>query len=393
MTSTLFNWQGVEEYFKQFWQSLKPEIDRIPAGEIVLLDAEQYGTEMAAKYLVECPVLGTDIEAEEPPFSPGRTDFELTVRVPFTGDPDLFKYHASYRPIIMEHVRVEPGRLTITLRTSTQALPQFQKTVMALLERIETGLAPIREELKHRGPQLARQAVSRIKERQGELASHAALLNQVKSIGFPLRKREDAKESLIVPVKQRPVEVRPKPTAAKPAPEPELSLADYDTVLQVIQDMVKVFERSPTVFKGMKEEDFRTILLVALNGLFKGGATAETFNGAGKTDILIRVDNNNIFIAECLMWKGPEYFKGKLTEQLFNYSTWRDSKLCAIVFNQKKDFSSVVQKMRDVVKELPNCEAPMPYSMDTGCRHRFHRQDDSDKKFVLTCLAFEVPSV
>ena len=93
------------------------------------------------------------------------------------------------------------------------------------------------------------------------------------------------------------------------------------------------FERSPSVFKSMEEEHLRTILLVALNGVFKGDATGETFNGAGKTDILIRVADRNVFIAECLIWDGPDYFRKKLTDQLFQYSTWRNSKLAAIVFN------------------------------------------------------------
>jgi hypothetical protein len=37
---------------------------------------------------------------------------------------------------------------------------------------------------------------------------------------------------------------------------------------------------------------------VQLNRHFEGAATGETFNHRGKTDILIRVDGKNIFIAE-----------------------------------------------------------------------------------------------
>ena len=87
-----------------------------------------------------------------------------------------------------------------------------------------------------------------------------------------------------------------QPSSRSVSAEPELSLADYDQILEVIQSMVKVFERSPSVFKSMKEKDLRTILLVALNGVFKGNATGETFNGIGDTDILIRVKDTNIFI-------------------------------------------------------------------------------------------------
>ena len=84
--------------------------------------------------------------------------------------------------------------------------------------------------------------------------------------------------------------------------------------------------------------------------------------------------------------------KEKLTAQLFRYSTWHDSKLAAIVFNRNKDFTAVVQKMKDVAVGLPNCVADMPCGVPTGCRHRMRREDDVQKHFVLTWLAFEVPS-
>jgi hypothetical protein len=74
------------------------------------------------------------------------------------------------------------------------------------------------------------------------------------------------------------------------------------------------------------------------------------------------------------------------------YSTWRDSKLAAIVFNRKKEFSAVVHKMREVAARLSNRLADMPYPVSTGCRHRLRRDDDPRKQFILTCLAFEVPS-
>jgi hypothetical protein len=155
--------------------------------------------------------------------------------------------------------------------------------------------------------------------------------------------------------------------------------------------MAKINERSPSVFARMQEEDLRTVLLVGLNGVFEGNATGETFNGEGKSDILIRVDDCNIFIGECLFWDGPEKFRKKLTDQLFRYATWRDSKLAAIVFNRKKDFSAVIQKMKEVVAGLPCRVEEMPYTNASGCRHRFRREDDRAREFILTAMAFEVP--
>jgi len=210
-------------------------------------------------------------------------------------------------------------------------------------------------------------------------------------LGFRLDRRNDGSEQLVLPTHTRPIKViRVEP--AKADPLYHLSMADYDDILKVIEGMTKVFERSPSVFATMNEEDLRTILLVALNGVFQGGATGETFNGAGKTDIIIRVKDVNVFIAECLIWHGPTHFQKKLTDQLFHYATWHDSKLAAIVFNRQQNFSAVVEKIRETVAAMPDCLESAPYGSPTACRHKFRRSDDPQKEFLLTCLAFEVPT-
>jgi hypothetical protein len=45
-------------------------------------------------------------------------------------------------------------------------------------------------------------------------------------------------------------------------------------------------------------------------------ATGETFNSKGKSDILIRNGNANLFIAECKVWNGKNKFVESI-DQLF----------------------------------------------------------------------------
>lgn len=61
--------------------------------------------------------------------------------------------------------------------------------------------------------------------------------------------------------------------------------------------MAIVIERSPASFTSLDEEAIRTHFLLQLNGHYEGLATGETFNASGETDILIRVDNRNAFVA------------------------------------------------------------------------------------------------
>jgi hypothetical protein len=56
--------------------------------------------------------------------------------------------------------------------------------------------------------------------------------------------------------------------------------------------------------------------LVQLNGQYQGAATGETFNHTGKTDILIRHENKNIFVAECKFWGGYEELIATTTQLL-----------------------------------------------------------------------------
>jgi hypothetical protein len=389
--SSLFQPYSVDDFFVNLRNNMVREIDHIPPDDIVRADTEQLATQFMEKYEVDCPVLSEDISYDEPAFSPGSDHVAVPVYVPFTGEPQLFRCSCRSSPIITQEIQVQPNQLVIPMRVERHRIGELPQTIAALLKRIrDEGLAPIAHQLKYLNPDLKHRALQRIRERQADIASHARTLGELQKSGFAVRRRNDGTEKVVVPVKPKVIAVQPKPTPA--SPEPELPLGDYDEILNVIQAMAKVYERSPSVFRSMEEEHLRTILLVGLNGVFKGHATGETFNGEGKNDILIRVNDNNIFIAECLFWDGPEKFRKKLTEQLFRYSTWRDSKLAAIVFNRKKDFSAVVQKMKEVVAGLENKLAEMPYPAPSACRHRFRREDDPAKHFILTCLAFEVPS-
>ena len=136
-------------------------------------------------------------------------------------------------------------------------------------------------------------------------------------------------------------------------PEPALSIDNYEHILSVMTNMALVMERSPSAFSAMDEEALRTHFLVQLNGQYEGQATGETFNYEGKTDILIRAEGKNIFIAECKYWNGLRKFVETI-DQLLGYVSWRDTKAAIIIFNRNKNFSRVIEGIPDAVKAHPN---------------------------------------
>ena len=166
---------------------------------------------------------------------------------------------------------------------------------------------------------------------------------------------------------------------------------ENEHILEVIQNMALVIERSPSEFASMKEETLRSHFLVQLNGHYEGQATGETFNFEGKTDILIRSEGKNIFIAECKFWNGPK----KLTEtieQLLSYSSWRDTKVAIIVFNRNKDFTNVLATLDETTKQHPNFKRDLGKQSETAFRYIFAHRDDPNREMVLTVVAFDVPT-
>jgi hypothetical protein len=158
-----------------------------------------------------------------------------------------------------------------------------------------------------------------------------------------------------------------------------------------MKNMVQVMELSPQAFHGMGEEDLRSHFLVQLNGAFKGQATGETFNYQGKTDILIRVDGRNVFIAECKFWKGEKVFLGTI-DQLLSYLSWRDTKAAVLVFNRNAGFSAVLAKIAEVAPKHPNFKRDLGKSGESTFRYVFAQPNDANREITLAVLTFDIPT-
>jgi hypothetical protein len=141
----------------------------------------------------------------------------------------------------------------------------------------------------------------------------------------------------------------------------------------------------------MGEEDLRQHFLVQLNGQFDGAASGETFNFTGKTDILIRVEGRNIFIAECKFWSGPKAFIETI-DQLLGYLSWRDTKAAVIIFSRNKDFSSVLETIRESADSHRHKKRGPVKVGETGFRYIFGNPADHNREVFITVMAFNVPT-
>jgi len=116
-------------------------------------------------------------------------------------------------------------------------------------------------------------------------------------------------------------------------------------------------ERNPSTVAKLNEEQIRDVLLIGLNTQFEGNVGGEVFNGAGKTDILVRVDDRNIFIGECKIWKGPKTVTDALN-QLLSYLVWRDTKAALLIFIRSGHIASITATAVTAIRAHPKLQAP-----------------------------------
>lgn len=114
-------------------------------------------------------------------------------------------------------------------------------------------------------------------------------------------------------------------------------------IIYFLMNTAKFMERAPKVFSKLEEEDLRDILLAILNSIFPGKATGETFSKKGKSDIYLVFNQNNIFLAECKIWKGEQNYS-KSIDQIFNYLTLNENYGIIITFIKNNNWSDLIVK-------------------------------------------------
>ena len=317
------------------------------------------------------------------------TGTRLIFYVPFTGDYKLFQFKPSSFNLNPPRAAVKKDELVFVYDRTTQDAQNIEVEFERDKENVKGYLEWIARDVEQFNSTIREKASQHIGARREKLLQDRGL---VEKLGFPLRRRTGVPATYVSPEVKRRVVPQLPPVSTEPyKPDPTVDTAEYEHILSVISNMVVVMEQSPQAFKSMGEENLRHHFLVQLNGQYEGQATGETFNCEGKTDILIRADGKNIFIAECKFWSGPSGLRSAL-DQLLGYTSWRDTKTALLIFNRDRGMSTVLKKIPEVVKAHPSHKRDLAYDSETGFRYIFGHRDDVNREIILTVLAFEVPA-
>ena len=396
-------WFAVEEHQKC---SLQSEIDAMDGNRLLNTSVDDLCAYFDEKFRVDVPVLHEDqivvsqeetkidvsqdpmrfIRDRSQPFYMTGTVVEVTV--PFSGDSEAFKVRPTTFSTTLPRGEVNNSSLVIRVVGTKLKPQQVRAEIDRTLGEVKQYLEWLRGNASGFNERIRQIASEQINRRRQKLLSDQSL---VANLGFPLKKRGDAPRTYRAPNVQRRITPTIPPASTAPyKPEPTLGNDDYEHILSVMTDMALLMEQSPSAFTEMDEEALRFHFLVQLNGHYKGQATGETFNYGGKTDILIRANGKNIFIAECKYWDGAKKFSETI-DQLLRYVSWRDTKTAIIIFSRNRNFSQVLGAIPNAVRSHENFKREVDDNGEGRSRYVFAHRDDRNRELMLTVMAFNVP--
>lgn len=387
--------------------SLRKEVEQMDANRLLNTSPADLSKYLVEKYDLTAPVLRRDdwsadehetqidvrndqnrwvTDRSRPCLIPGQ---RVTVEVPFDGEADLFYARPSSFSSMLPRAEIRGNSIFLSFDIAHDGLQRAVKQeTEKILNDIEQHLTWVRNDVHGFMQGLAREADGAIASRRERILANQG---RAASLGIPLKNRADAPKTFVLPeVKRKVVPTLPPATSSAYAPEPVLDMETYEHILTVVQNMAHVMERSPSAFITMGEEDLRQHFLVQLNGQFEGAATGETFNVKGKTDILLRANDRNVFIGECKYWKGPKIYRETI-DQLLGYTAWRDTKTAILIFNRGTSMSTVLSGVEAETAGHGNFKRKVDWMHESGFRYVLHHPNDANREFLLTVLVFDVP--
>lgn len=399
------DWHSVDRYQRQ---QMVAEIERVEPDRLLNTSVDDLAVYFSEKFQIDVPVLDEEnlvVDQREKQIDVSRdrnrgiTDrskpfyisgSEIEVEIPFIGEAEAFKIQPNPYTFNPPRASVRGSVLTFAISGTNLEASQVRSEIERTVREIQSYLTNLRANVAELNGQLLGEARIAIEARRRKLLANR---NTVASLGFKMKERQNApKTYLPAGVRKKISPVMPPASSAPYRPEPTLGAQDYEHILGVMQGMTLVMELSPSAFHEVDEETLRSHFLVQLNGHYQGQATGETFNYEGKTDILIRSEGRNIFIAECKFWSGPKKLSETL-DQLLGYSSWRDTKTAVILFNRNRDFSKVLLAIPEAVRAHPQYKKDLPGSTETVFRFLFSNRDDRNRELYLTVMAFDVPTL
>lgn len=317
----------------------------------------------------------------------------IQYHIPFIGDEKWLKSRAT--TFLLWHPQAEIKNKEIILEYilfSDSYVEKIKNDYMHELSNFKVQLQHINDDINLFKNNFNEKIKSIFLKRKEELIKTNCLMQM---FDVPIKKNENVSETFSIPIinKRKQIICEPildKNSIVQNVPEGRLDDTTYLQILKVIDDMGKEFERLPSLYKDKDEETLRDHLLMLLQPNFNGSATGETFNKKGKTDILLRYENNNVFVGECKFWKGRSVYLSTIS-QLLSYLTWRDSKVAVIIFVRQQTIMDILRKIEEYTPEHDNYVGKEANTHESLFNYIFHLNGDKERKVKVAVMVYHLP--
>lgn len=236
-------------------------------------------------------------------------------------------------------------------REPEEVSQEIQNKLEKWNSKVEKYVQNLNNNIESMRKELGKQARSSIEKRRSELDTKQQIMDE---LGVQTQSKEP--RGFVKPEKKRNLELSAPSGDASPPGVPDKVFID---LLEIIEDIGINIERSAERVRTLDEQSLRDIFLAGINSHFKGLATGETFNKSGKTDILLRHENNNIFVAECKFWTGKSSYTNAI-DQLLEYLTVRDTHASLLIFSNNTDFDHVRAQIKQSSTQHPHYRTELP---------------------------------
>jgi hypothetical protein len=307
--------------------------------------------------------------------------------IPFKGDPQLLRCIPNPRTLDSRPVSIEGNEVCFEIVDFYGDSARISSDAESTLRLIRQQSASLKGNVEQHNQQLSPQAEAAFDARKAEIMKQEHVLG---ALGVPVRRSENVPRTFSVPVTRRQVIPKPAAPSDQYSPEPSLDQTIYDEILQTIFDTGRVFERLPSTYADKDEETLRDHLILNLEPRFQIGTTGETFNKSGKTDILMRFQGKNVFVAECKFWRGQKQHHETI-DQLLSYLTWRDAKTAIVYFVDTKEMVAPLKAIKETTASHPCYIAAKPQREESWFQFEFHLPGDPSRGVHVAILSFHLP--
>lgn len=403
---SIFGEHDLDDYLQDKVQQLQSQVESESEEYLVNVNEAEYIKHLVDKYAVNNLDLFPD-RLEVKPYEKeiairqfptgfnarGKSSYKRTVLkyyLPFEGDIILLECRPMPCLLWTTKITSEDNNVCFEIVDFSGNADEIKHQVQNNIDSFMQQLRNLRRQVDCFNSSLELRAQEIIEVRKQNILRKYDL---VARLGVPIRSRTDVPSTFAVPapkVKKKIVVEKPMVNKTNSQLDPSLNENIYEDIIKIIHDVGRQFERMPSTYAGKVEEDLRDYFLLFLEPNFEGSATGETFNKSGKTDILLRYEHTNVFVAECKFWTGSKGFLNTI-DQLLGYLTWRDSKAAIVFFVENKNFTAVIEQVEDTAGQHFNYLGFNGRKDETVFNFRFHLNGDPDRQVKVAVLLFHLP--